>query len=133
MFKDYDQTMADQMIELLGLNMMEKIRNLSKGMQERVLLGMTLSRKARLYLLDEPLGGIDPIGKSKVVDAIIAMELGEASLLVSTHLLRDIERIFDTIHLLGNGRILFEADCDTMRAESGKTVEQVYLEVFGYA
>lgn len=132
MFEDYDQNLADRMIELLELDPMAKVRNLSKGMQERLLLGMTLSRRARLYLLDEPLGGIDPIGKSKIVDAIIGMELGDAGMLVSTHLLRDIERLFDTVYMIGGGRILFQADCEQMRAESGKTVEQAYLEVFGH-
>lgn len=133
MFYDYRQDRADEMIELLELNPMDKVRNLSKGMQERLLLGVTLSRKSRLYLLDEPLGGIDPVGKSKIVDAIISMELEDSSIVVSTHLLRDIERLFDTVYLIGNGRVLYHADCDAMRAESGKTVEQVYLEVFGRA
>ncbi len=133
MFEDYDQALADKMIDMLALNPMDRIRSLSKGMQERVMLGMTLSRKAKLYLLDEPLGGIDPVGKARIMDAIVAMELDGASVVVSTHLIRDIERIFDMIFLLGDGRILFTGDCEAMREQSGKTVEQAYLEVFGYA
>jgi ABC-2 type transport system ATP-binding protein len=99
-------------------------------MKERLVLGLTFSRETRLYLLDEPLDGIDPVGKTRVIDAILAMKPEGASTLVSTHLVKDIERIFDSVFFLSKGRIVFSDECDTMREERNQTVEQAYLEVF---
>ncbi|MCL2264524.1 MAG: ABC transporter ATP-binding protein [Treponema sp.] len=132
MYSDYSQSRADKLIKILDL---EKIQNtfinkLSKGMKERLVLGLSFSRETKLYLLDEPLDGIDPVGKTKVIDAIIAMQPQNASTLVSTHLVKDIERIFDSVYFLSKGKIVFSGECDTIREERGQTVEQAYLEVF---
>lgn len=133
MFEDFSQDRALQLMEMLELHPMDRIRTLSKGMQERVFLGMTLSRDASLYLLDEPLGGIDPVGKARIIDAILAMELDQASIIISTHLVRDIERVFDEAYFISQGRIAGHVQCDDLREQKGQTVEQAYLEVFGYA
>ncbi|MCL1872699.1 MAG: ABC transporter ATP-binding protein [Clostridiales bacterium] len=132
MYPDYIQARADKLIDILDLQSVQTmfIRRLSKGMKERLTLGLTFSRQTRLYLLDEPLDGIDPVGKTKVIDAIIAMQPEGASTLVSTHMVKDIERIFDSVYFLSKGKIVFSGVCDTMREESNQTVEQVYLEVF---
>ena len=132
MYDDYSQARADELMRILEL---EKIQNtyvnkLSKGMKERLALGLTFSRETRLYLLDEPLDGIDPVGKMRVIDAILAMKPQNASALVSTHLVKDIERIFDSVFFLSRGKIVFSGGCDALREEKGKTVEQAYLEVF---
>jgi len=132
MYSDYSQSRADELIKILDL---EKIQNtyinkLSKGMKERLALALTFSRNTNLYLLDEPLDGIDPVGKTKVIDAILAMQPEGASTLVSTHLVKDIERIFDSVYFLSKGKIVFNGSCDAIREERGQTVEQVYLEVF---
>jgi ABC-2 type transport system ATP-binding protein len=134
MYPDYSETRAREMQKLLGLEslMGDKIKGLSKGMQERLALGLTFSRDTSLYLLDEPLGGIDPVGKTKIIDAILSMQLESSSIVVSTHLVKDIERIFDSVYFISRGKIAFYGDCDRMREESGKTVEQAYLEVFAY-
>ena len=134
MYPDYSESRAKAMIELLDLGglMKERVAKLSKGMQERVALGLTFSRKTDVYLLDEPLGGIDPVGKTKIIDAILAMQLEDSSIVVSTHLVKDIERIFDSVYFISRGKITFSGDCDKMREENGKTVEQAYLEVFAY-
>jgi ABC-2 type transport system ATP-binding protein len=81
-------------------------------------------------MLDEPLDGIDPVGKMKVIDAILALKPENASVLISTHLVKDIERIFESVYFLSKGRIIFNGLCDEMRENTGKTVEQTYLEVF---
>lgn len=133
MYPDYEQQKATFMMELLELSPRAYIKNLSKGMQERVSLGLTFSRRTSLYLLDEPLGGIDPVGKMKVLDSILSMQLEESSILLSTHLVKDVETIFDSIFLLSQGKIVFQGNCETIREESGKTIEQVYLEVFSHA
>ena len=99
-------------------------------MKERLVLGLTFTRETRLYLLDEPLDGIDPVGKMRVIDTILTMLPQGASTLVSTHLVKDIERIFDSVYFLSRGKIVFSGACEAIREERGQTVEQAYLEVF---
>ena len=132
MYSDYSQEQAGRMTELLGLGavMSSKVKKLSKGMQERVALALTFSRETCVYLLDEPLGGIDPVGKAKIVDAILTMQLDNRSILISTHLVKDVEKIFDDVYFISEGRTVFKGSCDEMREQNGKTVEQAYLEVF---
>jgi ABC-2 type transport system ATP-binding protein len=132
MYPDYSQARADKLMDLLDLTSRQNdhIRSLSKGMKERVILAVTFSRETRLYLLDEPLDGIDPVGKMQVIDAILAMQPEGSSTLISTHMVKDIERIFDRVYFLSKGKVVFSGECDAMREESGKTVEQMYLEVF---
>lgn len=133
-YPDYSAERANAMRNLLELKDIsgKKIRSLSKGMQERVALALSLSRKTDLYLLDEPLGGIDPVGKEKVIEALLTMQLGESSILISTHLVKDVEKIFDNVHFLSKGKIIFHGECDVIREQTGNTVEQKYLEVFSY-
>jgi len=132
MYSDYLQERANELMRILELENIQDmhINKLSKGMKERLVLGLTFSRETKMYLLDEPLDGIDPVGKMRVIDAILAMQPQNASTLVSTHLVKDIERIFDSVFFLSRGRIVYTGLCDTMREEKGQTVEQVYLEVF---
>ena len=132
MYADYSKERADKLIGILELQgfMNTKTRDLSKGMKERLALALTFSRETSLYLIDEPLDGIDPVGKMRVIDAILAMQPEGASTLVSTHLVKDIERIFDSVFFLSRGKVVFSGACDTIREESGMTVEQKYLEVF---
>lgn len=129
-YPDYDPEKAAYMQGLLELSPGDNIKRLSKGMRERVALALTFSRKASLYLLDEPLGGIDPVGKAKVMQSIISAQAKDASILLSTHLVRDVDTLFDSILLIRDGKIIFEGDCEDIRSQSSRTVEQVYLEVF---
>jgi len=102
----------------------------AKTMQERVALAVTFSRKASLFLLDEPLGGIDPVGRMKVLQSIIATHSEDSSILLSTHLIKDVETVFDSIMLIKDGKIAFEQDCETLRQETGKKIEDIYMEIF---
>ena len=131
MYPDYDADKAAFMQELLELSPDIHIKKLSKGMQERLALGLTFSRKASLYLLDEPLGGIDLVGRVKVLESIISTHREDSSILISTHLIRDVETVFDSFFLIKDGRIAFEGDCEDIRQQMGKKVEDIYLEVFG--
>jgi len=131
MYPDYDPAKAAEMHTLLNLTPTDKITKLSKGMQERVALGVTFARKAPLYLLDEPLGGIDPVGRHKVLESIIAAHNPDSSILLSTHLIKDVEAVFDSVLFIKKGQIVFEGNCEDMRGQSGKKVEDMYLEVFG--
>ncbi|MCL1917371.1 MAG: ABC transporter ATP-binding protein [Peptococcaceae bacterium] len=130
MYDDYSAERADSMAKMLEVPPAKRINGLSKGMQERVALGLAFSRETSIYLLDEPLGGIDPVGKMKVMESILAMPLEQSSILLSTHLVKDVEAVFDSVLFLSAGRIVFSGDCEEIRESQGKTVEQVYLEVF---
>ena len=132
MYHDYSQERADELIKTLELDAVKnkKVTGLSKGMQERLALATTFSRETKLYLLDEPLDGIDPVGKTRVIDAIISMQPEGASTLISTHLVKDIERVLTSVFFLSRGKIIFSGECDTIREERNQTVEQAYLEVF---
>ena len=132
LYPDYSQERAGELTRILELKDIPDTRicKLSKGMRERLILGLTFSRETKLYLLDEPLDGIDPVGKTKIIDAILALKPDDASILISTHMVKDIERIFDSVYFLSKGRIVFSGMCDAMREERGQTVEQAYLEVF---
>lgn len=132
MYPDYSPERANELMRLLELQEVDNksVQSLSKGMQERLALASTFSRETSLYLLDEPLDGIDPVGKVRVIDAIISMQPDGASTLISTHLVKDIERILTNVFFLSKGKIIFSGECDTMREERGQTVEQTYLEVF---
>ncbi|MDR2909193.1 MAG: ABC transporter ATP-binding protein [Oscillospiraceae bacterium] len=129
-FPDYLHGRCRDMMSMLDLEPDMKIRSLSKGMQERVALMLTFSRETSVYLLDEPLGGIDPVGKSKLLESILAVDLSNSAILISTHLVKDVETVFDSFYLLNRGKIVYYGDCENIREESGKTAEQVYLEVF---
>ena len=132
MYIDYEQARVDELIKTLELQQVydTHINKLSKGMKERLVLGLTFSRETRLYLLDEPLDGIDPVGKMRVINTILSMKPQDATTLVSTHLVKDIERIFDSVFFLSKGKVIFSGSSEAMREEKGKTVEQAYLEVF---
>ena len=132
MYPDFIQARADELMRTLELSPVENsmVKNLSKGMQERLALAVTFSREASLYLLDEPLDGIDPVGKTRVIDAFISMQPEGASTLISTHMVKDIERVLTSVHFLSRGKIIFTGECDAMREERSQTVEQTYLEVF---
>jgi ABC-2 type transport system ATP-binding protein len=99
-------------------------------MKERLMLALTLSRETDLYLLDEPLDGIDPVGKSKIIEAILSLKPEHASVLISTHMVKDLESVFDSVFFLSKGKIVFSGECDAMREEKNRSVEQAYLEVF---
>jgi len=130
MYPDYDSEKAKTMQDILQLSPQDTIKKLSKGMQERVALAVTFSRKASLFLLDEPLGGIDPLGRMKVLQSIIATHSEDSSILLSTHLIKDVEMVFDSIMLIKNGKIALEQDCEALRQEAGKKIEDIYMEVF---
>ena len=132
MYPDYSQQRADDLIRILDLQgvLNTPVHRLSKGMQQRLTLGLTYSRETRLYLLDEPLDGIDPVGKSRVIDAILTMQPEGSSTLISTHLVKDTERILTSVYFLSKGKAVFSGVCDEIREERNQTVEQAYLEVF---
>lgn len=99
-------------------------------MVEKLHLTLVLSRKAKLYVLDEPLGGIDPVARDKIIDAIVDNFNEESSLIISTHLVKDIERLFDEVAFISKGEIVLRGNAEELRAERHKSIEEIFREVF---
>ena len=107
-----------------------KLKHLSKGTKEKVQLILVLSRKARLYLLDEPIGGVDPAARDVILDLILKMYDPESTVVISTHLITDVERIFDEVVFLKNGAIVAHDDADVLREKHNKSIDELFREVF---
>ncbi|WP_053374344.1 ABC transporter ATP-binding protein [Paenibacillus sp. FJAT-27812] len=130
-YADFDVAKANEMLAFMKLNKKDRVSALSKGMNERLQLTLTLSRNAKLYMLDEPIGGVDPVARAKILDAIVNYYNEESSLLVSTHLVRDIERIFDEVIFIREGKIVLQDEVENIRLTHGKSVDEMFKEVFG--
>ncbi len=131
-YKDFDKEKAIQMIKDFELDEKQKLKSMSKGQQERFNLILIMCRKAKLYILDEPLGGLDPATRGKVLDLILSNYAKNATVLISTHLISDVERIFDRVLMISKGNVIVNSHVNELR-EKGKTVEEVFKEVFSYA
>lgn len=127
---NFDINKANEMVIALKLDPNHKLKTLSKGNKEKVQLILVMSRKAKLYLLDEPIGGVDPATRDFILDTIISNYLSDATLMISTHLISDIERIFDEVILLNQGTIYKHDSVDNIRQQTGKSVDQLFREVF---
>lgn len=129
MFEDFDMTRADYLIKALDIDKTTPIDRLSKGNKEKVILMLTLSRNVPIYLLDEPLGNLDPVIKHEMLEVIKAVKNPDNLIIISTHLIKDTEEIIDQAVFLKRGQIV--ANCKKEDLEAcGKTIEQYYLEVF---
>ena len=129
-YSDFDREKALELLARFGLNTNQKIKSMSKGMQERVQLILVMSRTAKLYLLDEPLGGIDPAARNAMLDIILNNYSENSTVLLSTHLIYDVERIFDSVIMLGYGGIVAYDSVDNIRSNTGKSIEEFFREVF---
>lgn len=118
------------MLEFMNIQLNDRISALSKGMNERLQLTLALSRNARLYMLDEPIGGVDPVARGKILDAIVEFYNEDSSLIISTHLVRDIERIFDEVVFIRNGEIVLHDEVENIRMKHGKSVDEMFKGVF---
>lgn len=131
-FADFDKEKALAMMKHFNLPMKQKAKTMSKGMQEKLQLLLVMSRNAKLYILDEPLGGVDPAARSFILDTIMQNYSKNSTVLLSTHLIHDVERIFDHVLMIGKGQVLLDEDTDKLKAD-GKTIEDVFKEVFHFA
>ena len=129
-YEDFDKERAYNMLMNLNINPDEKLKVLSKGTKEKVQLILVMSRRAKLYVLDEPIGGVDPASRDYILDTILSNYDENASILISTHLITDIERILDEVIFLQNGRTVLSAAVDDIRANEGKSVDELFREVF---
>ncbi len=128
-FADFNKEKALDMIERFDLDLKQKSKSMSKGMQEKLLLSLTMSRDAELYILDEPMGGVDPATRGQILDFIMKNYAGTSTLLISTHLINDLEDVFSHAVFLGNGKVLLNDSVNNI-LHDGKSIEDVFKEVF---
>jgi len=129
-YEDFDENRAYEMLHNLQIDSQAKIKTLSKGTREKVQLILVMSRRARLYILDEPIGGVDPAARDYILQTIIANYDENATVLISTHLIADVESILDEVVFLKNGQVVLYAPVDAIREENGKSVDALFREVF---
>lgn len=129
-YQDFDRSRAEQMLTALGIDPEARMRTLSKGTQEKVQLVLTMSRRARLYLLDEPIGGVDPAARDYILNTIINNYDPNATVLISTHLISDVERVLDEFVFLYQGKVIQKGEADAVREETGKSLDELFREVF---
>ena len=129
-YQDFDRERAETMLKTLNIQPKARFRTLSKGTQEKVQLVLVMSRRAKLYLLDEPIGGVDPAARDYILNTIITNYDPSATVLISTHLITDVERVMDEFLFLYNGKIIRGGNADTVREESGKSLDELFREVF---
>ena len=129
-YEDFDESRAYDMLEKLHINPHDRLKSMSKGTKEKVQLILVMSRRADLYVLDEPIAGVDPAARDYILDVILSNYEPEASILISTHLIADIENILDEVIFIQNGQIRLSASVDDIREKEGKSVDTLFREVF---
>ncbi|MBE0601776.1 MAG: ABC transporter ATP-binding protein [Firmicutes bacterium] len=129
-YADFDAAKAREMLKALDILPNANIKALSKGTKEKVQLILVMARKAKLYLLDEPIGGVDPAARDYILRTIIQNYHPEASVVISTHLIADVEPVLDEAIFLKNGQIVLHEDVDSIRETKGMSVDQLFREVF---
>ena len=129
-YGDFQRERAEHMLSALNISPEIRFKALSKGNQEKVQLVLAMSRRAKLYLLDEPIGGVDPAARDYILNTIISNYDPESTVLISTHLIADVERVLDGYIFLHNGRILRSGSADEVREETGKSLDELFREVF---
>ena len=132
-YADFDPAKAFEMLDALHIARTAKLRTLSKGNKEKVQLILAMSRAARLYLLDEPIGGVDPATRDYIIHTILTNYNENASLVISTHLIADVENVLDDVIFINKGRVLLQQSVDQIRQEKGCSVDELFREVFRYA
>ena len=129
-YADFDRARAEQMLASLQVPLDARMRTLSKGTREKVQLVLVMARRAALYLLDEPIGGVDPAAPDFIHSTIVSNFHEDATVLISTHLIYDVEKVLDEVVFLQNGQIVLYNSVDNVRQEQGKSIDELFREVF---
>ncbi len=129
-YENFDSEKARKLLADLDLDATQKLTKMSKGMQEKVQLVLVMSRKADLYILDEPLGGVDPATRDYILDTILTNFNEGASVLISTHLIQDIERILDEVIFIDKGKIICHEECDVLRERENGSIDEIFRRMF---
>ncbi|NLA78654.1 MAG: ABC transporter ATP-binding protein [Erysipelothrix sp.] len=130
MYSDFDSDKFDQMMKLMKLDINQPFNTMSKGMKEKLQVALVMSRKASIYILDEPIGGVDPASRELILNTILDNYDPQALVLISTHLIGDIEQIFDQVIFLKEGHVNLYDDVEKLRNEHGMSIDQLFREVF---
>ena len=128
--KYFDANKAKKLLEDLNIDVNLKLSKMSKGMQEKVQLVLVMSRKAKLYILDEPLAGVDPATRDYILDTILNNFNKDASIIISTHLISDIERILDEVIFINDGKIVIKSDADELRQKENASIDEIFRRMF---
>lgn len=129
-YADFDAERAYDMLAKLKINPKDKLKTMSKGTKEKVQLILVMSRRADLYILDEPIAGVDPAARDYILNVILSNYDPEATIIISTHLISDIENILDQVLFLRDGKIVMNSSVDNIRVKEGKSVDALFREVF---
>ena len=129
-YDDFDINKATELLKKLNIDGNDKLKTMSKGTKEKVQLILVMSRKADLYVLDEPIGGVDPAGRDYILETILTNFNEGSSLLISTHLISDIENILDDVIFIKNGKIVLNENAENIREKTGKTIDNLFREEF---
>ena len=129
-YGDFDRERASAMLSHLGIQEKQRIKQMSKGTREKVQLILVMSRRAKLYLLDEPIGGVDPAARDYILNTIIGNYDPSAAVVISTHLIADVEQMLDEVIFINGGHILRHTPVDEIREEMGKSVDALFREEF---
>ena len=129
-YDDFDEDKAKKLLKDLDLDINQKLSKMSKGMQEKVQLVLVMSRSADLYVLDEPLGGVDPATRDYILDTILSNFNEKASVIISTHLISDIERILDEVIFIDKGKIVLQSDADKLRNKENSSIDEIFRRMF---
>lgn len=129
-YDNFNKKKAIELLKDLNLELDKKIAQMSKGMQEKLQLILVMSREAELYILDEPLGGVDPATRDYILDTILSNFKEGASVIISTHLIADIERILDEVIFIDNGEIKLQASADELRSKENASIDEIFRRSF---
>ena len=129
-YSDFRRDAAEEMLFRLNIPMKQRIKQMSKGTREKVQLIMVMSRTARLYLLDEPIGGVDPATRDYILSTIISNYNPDAAVIISTHLISDVEKVLDDVIFIDRGRVVLQSSVDQIREEKNMSVDELFREVF---
>lgn len=130
LYEDFDRARAEKMLEQLNISLTAKFKELSKGTREKVQLALVMSRRAKLYLLDEPIAGVDPAARDYIIQTVVNNYDPTATVIISTHLIADIERILDDYIVLYQGKVMRQGNVEEERSISGKSLDELFREVF---
>lgn len=129
-YENFDKAKALDMLQRLHINTAERLHTMSKGTKEKVQLILVMSRNAQLYLLDEPIGGVDPAARDYILNTIINNYNENATVIISTHLIADVESVLDEVIFISNGSLVLHTSVDEIREHEGSSVDAYFREVF---
>ncbi len=129
-FADFDRARAEAMLERLGIGLNQKIKPLSKGNREKVSLILTMARRAKLYILDEPIAGVDPAARDFILDTVMRNKPEDATIFLCTHLIADVEPVLTHAIFLNRGKVVLDEAVDSVRARTGKSLDELFREEF---